>query len=104
MSAATIRNVGSEHLPLTAKRGQLDFVQSLNRKHLEDRRGDDKLDPSVGFSNLAPLGAQVGPGQPLARVHAATEAAAQRAIAALQSAYALGDTPALPKLVQERIG
>ena len=67
-------------------------------------RGDDKLDPSVGFSNLAPLGAQVGPGRPLARVHAATEAAAQRAIAALQSAYALGDTPALPKLVQERIG
>jgi thymidine phosphorylase len=43
------------------------------------------------------------PGDPLARVHAATQAAADRAIAALQAAYALGDTPEFPELVQGRV-
>ena len=52
MSAATISNVGSDHLPLAAKRRQLDFVQSLNRKHLEDRRGDDKLDSVIQSMEL----------------------------------------------------
>ncbi len=52
MSAATIRNVVSEHLPLTAKRRQLDFVQSLNRQHLQRRPGDDKLDSVIQSMEL----------------------------------------------------
>ncbi|MDG2125905.1 MAG: DUF1501 domain-containing protein, partial [Verrucomicrobiales bacterium] len=33
MSLATIPNIAGEHLPLAAKRRQLDFVQSMNREH-----------------------------------------------------------------------
>ena len=66
-------------------------------------RNGDAIDPRVGFSALQGLSAAVGPGAPLARVHAATEDAASRAIAALQSAYALGDSAELPQLVQDRV-
>lgn len=52
MSAATISNVASEHLPLSAKRRQLDFVQSLNRQHLEQRSGDDKLESVIRSMEL----------------------------------------------------
>lgn len=52
MSAATISNVASEHLPLSAKRRQLDFVQSLNRQHLEQRPGDDKLESVIRSMEL----------------------------------------------------
>ena len=52
MSTATISNVGSDHLPLAAKRRQLDFVQSLNRKHLDDRRGDEKLESVIQSMEL----------------------------------------------------
>ena len=47
-----VSNVGSNHLPLAAKRRQLDFVQSLNRKHLDDRHGDDKLDSVIQSMEL----------------------------------------------------
>lgn len=66
-------------------------------------RNGDAIDPRVGFSALKGLGMAAGPGAPLARVHAATEDAASRAIAALQSAYALGDSAGLPQLVQDRV-
>ena len=52
MSAATISNVGSSHLPLTEKRRQLDFVQSLNRKHLQQRPGDRKLESVIESMEL----------------------------------------------------
>ena len=67
-------------------------------------RNGDSIDPGVGFSDLKGLGMTAGPGEPLARVHAATSAAADRAIAALQAAYDLGDSPGLPQLVQDRVG
>ncbi len=67
-------------------------------------RNGDAIDPRVGFSDLKGLGAHAGPGAPLARVHAATPEVADRAIAALQAAYTLGEAPALPQLVQERVG
>ena len=47
MSAATIKNVASEHLPLSSKRRQLDFIQSMNRGHLAQRPGDDKLESVI---------------------------------------------------------
>jgi thymidine phosphorylase len=67
-------------------------------------KGGDRIDPSVGFSDLKGLGQTIGPGAPIARVHAATEDAASRAIAALQAAYAVGPMPDVPDLVQERVG
>lgn len=66
-------------------------------------KGGDPVDPRVGFSQLAAPGVQVGPGAPLARVHAASEAAAEAAIAALQAACRLGEAPVPAPLVQERI-
>ncbi|MFN3292074.1 MAG: thymidine phosphorylase [Gemmobacter sp.] len=66
-------------------------------------RNGDAIDPRVGFSELKGIGMNVGPGDPLAVVHAATEAAAERAIAAVQAAYVLGDGADAPDLVQGRV-
>jgi thymidine phosphorylase len=55
------------------------------------RREDDVIDPAVGLTEIAPTGAEVGPDRPLAMVHAASEAAADEAIAALRAAVTVGD-------------
>jgi thymidine phosphorylase len=55
------------------------------------RREDDVIDPAVGLTEIAPTGAQVGPDRPLAVVHAASEAAADEAIAALRAAVRIRD-------------
>ena len=52
MSHATIRNVTSDHLSLTAQRKQLDFVQMMNREHLARRAGDEKLDSVIQSMEL----------------------------------------------------
>ncbi|MEM1077590.1 MAG: thymidine phosphorylase [Pseudomonadota bacterium] len=50
----------------------------------------DRVDPAVGLSDLLPLGTKVTAGQPLARVHAAREGAADRAVAQVQAAFTIG--------------
>jgi thymidine phosphorylase len=69
------------------------------------RREDDVIDPAVGLTEIAPAGAEVGPDRPLAVVHAASEAAADEAIAALRAAVEVGDEapPARPAIAG-RIG
>jgi thymidine phosphorylase len=57
------------------------------------RREDDEIDPAVGLTDIAPTGAEVGPDRPLAIVHAASESAADEAIAALRAAVEVGDEP-----------
>jgi len=52
MSQATISNVASDHLPLLAKRRQLDFVQLMNHKHLAERPSDEKLDGVIQSMEL----------------------------------------------------
>ncbi len=65
----------------------------------------DRINPSVGLSDLVMIGERVSPDLPLARVHAATEAEAIRAAAAVRAAYRLADTePDEPDLIHERIG
>ncbi len=65
----------------------------------------DRINPSVGLSDLVMIGERVSPDLPLARVHAATEAEANRAAAAVRAAYSLADTePDEPDLIHERIG
>ncbi len=65
----------------------------------------DVVDPAVGISDVLPLGTKVQKGQPLARVHAAREAAADAACASVLSAVTLAPkAPDLPPLVHERIG
>ena len=54
-------------------------------------RASDAIDPSVGFTELAPLGAEVGPDAPLARVHARSADDAEAAAQRLRAAYRLGD-------------
>ena len=55
------------------------------------RREDDVIDPAVGLTDIAPVGAAVGPDRPLAMVHARDRAAADEAVAALQAAVAVGE-------------
>lgn len=67
-------------------------------------RPDQTIDPAVGLDQLAPVGAEVGPGRPLARVHARDAAAAERAAAAVRRAYEIGDGAGAERpLIQERI-
>jgi thymidine phosphorylase len=55
-------------------------------------RETDGVDHAVGLTEIAAPGERVGPGErPLALVHAADEAAAERAAEALRAAYVLGD-------------
>lgn len=68
------------------------------------RRAGDAIDPAVGLSGLAPLGADVS-GTPLALVHARDEASAAAAMAAVVGAFETGpQPPALEGAVIEEIG
>jgi thymidine phosphorylase len=68
------------------------------------RKASDAVDPAVGLDGLAGLGAEVGPGRPLARVHARDAAAAQAAVARLAAAYEIADESPTPgPVVIERI-
>jgi thymidine phosphorylase len=61
------------------------------------RREDDRIDPSVGLTEIAPVGARVGSDRPLAVVHAATQDAAEEAVAALRAAVTVGDSEPTPR-------
>jgi len=52
MSTATIADVQSDHLPLAAKRKQLDLVQMLNQNHLAERAGDAELESVIQSMEL----------------------------------------------------
>ena len=54
------------------------------------RRPTDSIDFAVGLTDLVGQGEQVSVGQPLAMVHARTQAAAQQAVREIQQAYAIG--------------
>ncbi len=53
------------------------------------RRPQDAIDFAVGLTGLAELGDAIAVGQPLAMVHARTEAAAQQAVREVQAAYTI---------------
>lgn len=68
------------------------------------RRADDLIDPAVGLSRVRGRGAQVGPGAPLAVVHARDEAQAQACAKALLDAVQLADeAPALGPVILDRV-
>jgi len=52
-------------------------------------KGGDRIDPSVGLSNIAFIGREVEAGTPIARVHAANETDADAAAAAVSAAYVI---------------
>lgn len=67
-------------------------------------RPQDDVDHAVGLTDLAALGAPVGPDRPLCVVHARSEDAAAAATARIVAAYTVGDhAPAPTAPVRERI-
>jgi thymidine phosphorylase len=68
-------------------------------------RVTDSIDPAVGLTDLAPIGAEVGPDSALARVHARSADQAEAAVRRLRAAYRLDEAPLSPvDPVIERIG
>ncbi|MBC58572.1 MAG: thymidine phosphorylase [Confluentimicrobium sp.] len=68
------------------------------------KREGDRINPSVGLSELAPLGETVSPDVPLALIHAATEEAADAVEQAVRAAFTIGDAhPTIPPLVHRRL-
>ena len=63
----------------------------------------DRIDPRVGLSDMPGLGETVAAGAPLGCVHAASEADAEAAAAAVIAAYQIGEASDVPPLVLERI-
>jgi thymidine phosphorylase len=54
------------------------------------QKASDRIDPAVGISHVCGIGQAIEAGAPLAVVHAASEAAAERTIVALQGAIRIG--------------
>ena len=68
-------------------------------------RPQDAIDPRVGLTDLARPGDRLAKDDPIGMVHAANEAAAARAEAALREAYRIGEEPpAACEPVLERLG
>jgi len=63
----------------------------------------DKIDPSVGLTDVLGLGARVEKGQPLCLVHARDDASAEATAQAVLAAITLGDRPEPLPLLHERI-
>ncbi len=63
------------------------------------RRPEDAIDPAVGLSDIAPIGATVGSNRPLAVIHARDAAGAERALQAIAAAVRIGDAAPTPQPV-----
>jgi len=67
-------------------------------------RADQAIDHAVGFTRVAPVGAEVGPERPLCLVHTRTVAQAETAAAEFRAAVTIADAPPPPSpVVLERI-
>ena len=63
----------------------------------------DRVDPSVGITDMRGVGDVVGRGDPLCTIHAATEEAAEEAAIAVRAAVTLGNAVTPVPLVLERV-
>ena len=68
------------------------------------QRASDRIDPSVGFSDIAALGTHVAKGDPIARLHAGSEKAAIAAERAFRSAVSVGAPIDPVALLIDRVG
>lgn len=66
-------------------------------------RPEDRIDHRVGLTEVVGLGEEVGPGRPIAFVHAATDAAAEEAISALRRAIRFSGESAMGPVVIEEL-
>ncbi len=62
------------------------------------------IDHAVGFTDIASMGAEIGPDRPIAMLHARDEASAEKAARTLIAAYTPGDAPAPSPVVREILG
>ncbi|MGB5558781.1 MAG: thymidine phosphorylase [Paracoccaceae bacterium] len=95
------------------KAGKAGYVTGINGEalglavvHLGGGRlkGGDRIDPSVGLSDVALLGDRVEADTPLCLIHAATPNAAETAAEAVHEAYSIGETePDVPPVVYRRV-
>jgi thymidine phosphorylase len=67
------------------------------------RQADDRIDPRVGLSQIAPVGQAVSAGDPVALVHAADDASAARAAAEVSAACRIAESASALPLVLGRI-
>ncbi|CUX35341.1 Thymidine phosphorylase [Agrobacterium deltaense Zutra 3/1] len=68
------------------------------------RKPLDTIDPSVGISDILPLGTKVEKGEPIAIVHAASSDEAERAVKRIAACYGIADSaPEIGMPVLERI-
>ncbi|WP_372837711.1 thymidine phosphorylase [Phaeovulum sp.] len=66
--------------------------------------GTDRVNPAVGLSRLSRVGEELDRGEAIAFVHAANDATAKAAAAAVAAAYTIGsESPREPDLVIERV-
>ncbi len=68
------------------------------------RKETDRVNPSVGLSEIAAVGEEVSPDLPLARIHAASEDAAEEAARALLQAFTIGEEAKERPLIHKRLG
>jgi len=67
-------------------------------------RAGDRIDPAVGLSALSPVAQAVGPGAPLAVLHAGSESAWERAAEAVRNAITVAaETPAASPVVHSKV-
>jgi thymidine phosphorylase len=68
-------------------------------------RDGERINPTVGFSDLLALGEEMTLTRPIGMVHAATVADAERAAAVLRAAYVAGNAPdEIAPLIIGRVG
>jgi thymidine phosphorylase len=63
----------------------------------------DRINPSVGLSEMVSVGDKIERGQPLCMVHAHSDDAAERAAMAVRAAVTIGAEPTIAPLIAERI-
>jgi thymidine phosphorylase len=69
------------------------------------RRAADPIDHAVGLTEVAGIGAMVGPDRPLCLVHARSESDAEAAAAEIRAAVTVADSPpTLAPVIVERVG
>ena len=103
-SAPVMREVPSPRTGFVLRIDSAGLGQAVVRLGGGRLRDGDRVNPSVGLSDIAGIGEEVSEDLPLPMVHAASEADADAAVAAIQAAYAVADQePAEPLLIHERI-
>jgi pyrimidine-nucleoside phosphorylase len=92
-TAPVVRELPSPRAGYIAELGAVAVGQAALHLGAGRRTKDDEIDHSVGIVCLRKRGDRVGPGEPLAEIHASSEAAAEEAARELLAAYTFADEP-----------